>query len=505
MRPLTARFAFLPLLAALATPAPALDFPKYEKVTKGNTTVLLMKQDRVPLVSIRVTLELSTRENKNIDQARAALYLYSIKHGTKKYPGEQWLKTLEATGAELIEEVGPQTISLAAEARKEDVEKILDLFLDGLTAPELKQEKVEQERGRLVAELESMGDQPQQIASRAADLAYFGKSHPYGRSSIGSPLKLKNINVNDILGAHFSTARNCSKVIVTFVGDDVKNYESIVAAGKVLNQNAGSPSSAENECIIPGVNITNSGYGPLGVGENCPGGLDCQYLLKAKGGEVDTQGKMIKNGINFPRRVIIVNLPESQQTQVRLMMAGPTDIYSPLRLAAIPLGGSFTSRLVDELRVKRGLTYGASSRMNQRKLASVFTISSFTKVPSTEEFLKVLFEELNKAKKPGLTTEEIARGKALYKGEAPQRWERYSGLAAILEEVELRGLPADYPLESINHVEKNTQAEAQAALNAALDLDHYVLVLAGPAAKLKPIAAKYGVVEVWEKKQVIEP
>src|SRR5689334_16329484 len=38
----------------LAVTSPALEFPKYEKVTKGNTTVLLMKQDRVPLVSIRV-------------------------------------------------------------------------------------------------------------------------------------------------------------------------------------------------------------------------------------------------------------------------------------------------------------------------------------------------------------------------------------------------------------------------------------------------------------------
>ncbi len=474
------QLAAFPLLALLATSAPALDFPKYEKVTKGNTTVLLMKQERVPLVSIRVTIEYEKQEGIDMvfSQAEASLYLHSIKYGSGKYPGEKWLKTLEATGAELQEGVDPNTILLSTEVRKEDAGLILDLFLDGMLDPNLTPEKVDQERSRQIAELESAGDQPNQIASDAIDLAYFGKDHPYGANPLGTPLTMKSAVVNNKhMDCTFITS---GKLVVVLAGDINSGADEILTSvDKKIETNHQRLGMSSNYCIV--------------------GDPDT-----IKGGKSHKPEQTATKKVT-PRRVVIVNLPESQQTQVRLMIAGPTDIYSPLRLAAIPLGGSFTSRLVDELRVKRGLTYSASSRMNQRKLASVFTISSFTKVPSTEEFLKVLFEELNKAKKPGLTEEEISRGKALYKGEAPQRWERYSGLAAILEDVELRGLPADYPLESINHVEKNTKAEAQAALNAALDLDHYVLVLAGPAARLKPIAAKYGVVEVWEKKQVIEP
>lgn len=473
----------------LVSSTSALEFPKYETTTKGNTTVILMKQDRVPLVSIRVTLDFS-ESGANYDPASAALYLHSIKYGSKNYAGVKWLETLDGVGAELHEDAQPFTITLATEVRKEDQDQTLALLLDGMLNPELKVEKVEQERGRLIAEAKSIGDQPQSLAEQAVDLAFFGADHPYGRSLIGSPSTLTQATARDIVRDCKGCGGATGKLIVTLVGDFARIPREIVDSTFRLY-----------DSLLPPISIS----GASGFGETVN---NRSVVISGTGyaGIHDNPKKTppAPRPLSKPR-VILIDLPEAQQTQIKLMAAGPTDVYSPLYLANVPFGATFTSRLVKKLRTELGLTYGIGSRLTQRPLASTYSISSFTKNSSIGEFLKVLFAEIGKARKEGLSAEEIAKGKALMLGEGPMRWERYDGLAALLERNALYGRPADYPLASITKAQTIDAKAANAALAAALPNDRYVLVLAGPLKLLKPVAAQYGTVEIWTKNQVIEP
>jgi predicted Zn-dependent peptidase len=341
-----------------------------------------------------------------------------------------------------------------------------------MLAPEFSPAKVEQERGRLISEATSLGDQPQQLASTALEQAYFGAAHPYGRNPLGTPSMLGAARApeNPMRGKDCTMS---GRLIVTVVGDTSLTADSIF---KQVDEFERKKNQISPPCVSAGVSISSSAP-----------------VYKAAGASLTKP------------RVILIDVPDAQQTQVRLMVPGPTDVYSPLYLANVPFGGTFTSRLTRKLRTELGLTYGIYSRLDQRPLASTYEVSSFTKVSSTGEFLKVLFSEIGKARTEGLTAEEIAKGKALMLGEGPMRWERYSGLAALLERNALYGRPDDYPLTSITRAQSLDAKAANAALAAALPNKNYVLVLAGPAAKIKPIAAQYGAVEVWTKQQVIDP
>ena len=444
----------LALTAAIsAFAADAVHFPEFSSVTRERITATVIKQDRVALVAVRVTLAFP-HGLPAYDPASAALYLHAIKHGSKQFPGAQWLTNLDLMGAEVDEHTQPFAIGLATEVRAADAPAVIKQLLDGLFSPELPAAPVMQERQRLTAELTAEGDRPQGLLNAASALAWYGVQHPYGLSAEGTPKQMTAAMPK------LPLAGGCWRLLITVVGDTPLTPEMLLAAGAAV-----APQSAAcAKFTPPAPPAPRSG-----------------------------------------RRVVIVDQPEAQQTHLRLIMAGPADRYSPLKLANIPFASTFTSRLIRKLRTELGLTYGVNAFLDQRPLTSAYAITSFTKVASTGDFLSELHKQIALAKKPGLTAEEIAKGKALMKAETPQNWERYGSLAATAEHALLDGQPADYSARLVNQAQGFSDVQTSAALASALVPERSLLVLVGPAAKIKAVAAKYGAVEIWTKNQVIEP
>lgn len=466
-----------PLLLALCALAPAalpaLEFPKYERTVSGKTVLLRMHQDRVPLVAIRVTLDLRTASSESGEYSpeRAAVYLNAAKYGTVAHPGPAWLAALEGMGASVSEEVGPLSISLSTEVRATDAQAALGLLAEALFTPKFSDKDIVTTRERLAADLEGDADDPGTIASRASSLAFWGTAHPYGRHSQGTPSGMNRVGLSDVHQFRMCVAYS-STAIVTVVGElpvQSATWAELVEKAR--------PSEEARF------------YG--------------NYCIARVNDESDSAPR--RSARPPARRVILIDQPDATQTHIRYVVPGIDDPFTPLTVANIPFGATFTSRLNAKLRTELGLTYGIGTRLNQLPLGSSYSVNSFTKVASTGEFLKVLFEEFERARKPGLSAEELAKGKALMIGSYPTGWERYASLAETLEEVELRKLPANYPIAMIERNQAADLKSANGALAGVLAPKRSVLVLVGPLAKLKPIAAKYGTVEVWTKAQVIEP
>ena len=89
-------FSLSTALSALA--GDAVHFPEFSSVTRERVTATVIKQDRVPLAAVRVTLAFP-HGLPDYDPASAALYLHAIKHGSKQFPGAQWLTRLDLMGA----------------------------------------------------------------------------------------------------------------------------------------------------------------------------------------------------------------------------------------------------------------------------------------------------------------------------------------------------------------------------------------------------------------------
>src|SRR4029079_6281711 len=124
-------------------------------------------------------------------------------------------------------------------------------------------------------------------------------------------------------------------------------------------------------------------------------------------------------------QILVVHKPEATQVQVRFVgtaFASRTDAdYFPATVANVAFGGGFTSRLVDEIRVNRGLSYNANTRFMLLRGAGFFVFKSFAKNERVGELLQVLTGEAAKVRSEGFTAAEIERSRSYMAGLYPLR------------------------------------------------------------------------------------
>jgi zinc protease len=146
------------------------------------------------------------------------------------------------------------------------------------------------------------------------------------------------------------------------------------------------------------------------------------------------------------RRVLLVDKPDASQTQIRLGAIGMARRDPELlssQVANTILGGGFTSRLIEELRVKRSLTYGASSAFIARRVGGDFRIQTFTKTPTTVETTKLALDVLDDFRRRSLDPKLVMKAKTYMRGQFPLRLETPEAIAMRLAEIEFNGLPSD--------------------------------------------------------------
>jgi zinc protease len=147
------------------------------------------------------------------------------------------------------------------------------------------------------------------------------------------------------------------------------------------------------------------------------------------------------------RRIAVVDKAEVTQTQIRFACVGvPRNHpdYYPIAVTNTILGSGFTSRLVDEIRVNKGLTYSISSQFAMYRNAGLFRINTFTRNETIRETIDAVLGEVEKLRNDGPTQEELDKAKAYLTGLYPMGLQAPDNLAARLLDVEFYGLPEDY-------------------------------------------------------------
>jgi zinc protease len=107
-------------------------------------------------------------------------------------------------------------------------------------------------------------------------------------------------------------------------------------------------------------------------------------------------------------------------------------------------GGSFTSRLYDEVREKRGLAYGVYSYLMTMRHAALFMASTQTQANSTREALELIEAQVQRMVKDGPTDDELAKAKAYLKGSYALNFDTSTKIASILLQNQLDELGIDY-------------------------------------------------------------
>jgi predicted Zn-dependent peptidase len=194
--------------------------------------------------------------------------------------------------------------------------------------------------------------------------------------------------------------------------------------------------------------------------------------------------------------VLLVDAPGAAQTYFWLGNVGVARRFAQraaLQISNTAFGGSFGSMLNQELRVKAGLTYSASSTFTRGTVPGEFAISSFTQTDSTARALELALATLARLRSDGLDASTLASARAYLMGQYPLAFETSADWAAAFGDLDLYDLPESYIGEFGTEL-TNTDASALTAVieRAYPTPADLAIVLIGDAEKIRAAAAQLG-------------
>jgi zinc protease len=167
------------------------------------------------------------------------------------------------------------------------------------------------------------------------------------------------------------------------------------------------------------------------------------------------------------------------------------------------LGGGFTSRLMEEVRVNRGLSYGVRCGFTSSRAGGLFSFSSFTKVETASELVQVALDEVARFREGGPTEEELERTRGYLCGLYPLSLETHEQWAEKLAAIELYGLGADEVTGFSDRVRAVDATTCLALARRWLPAERRVVVAVGPARRLKAQLSRFGPVRVVTARSVM--
>ena len=435
--------------------------PKPEKMVLGNgLTVYFLKNPELPLVSFRVLIPgagsaFEPRGSDGLANLTATLLL----KGTAKMSAEEIAEALDFMGARLRVADAEEYAAVYGESLSEHLPKLLQIAADCLISPAFKEDEYKKELARKTDSLKSLKDNPGSALRLYFRKAYFGE-HPFGNLSTGTDSSLKKMSLEEI--KKFYSARYRPDTSIIAVVGNIDKEPLLELLNKTIGQWP-KPAAAPLPVIIPPI--------PAPKG----------------------------------KKLILVDKPDATQSYFSLGSRGlavADQMSARASLMNILFGGRFTSWLNTELRIKRGLTYGASSSFQSWKNGGIFLASSYTKNDKIGEMLDITFDLLKKAREKGFSEEEAESARNYLLGQFPQTLETNSSKAGAYLRIIFYDLGFDYYDRYLNEITGARARDLNPAAAKLLPDKDFVLVVVGKGDEVKKILSRYG---QFQEKKITDP
>jgi len=347
---------------------------------------------------------------------------------------------IDVLGAEMAVDTSASTVAIHAQVISRNLDAFIELLARLLATPTFPDDELARLKRETVAEIIEARDNDRAVAQKAFQRALFA-GHPYGRNAGGTTRSVESLSRDDVL-AFFKRYVVQGNVVIGLAGD-VTPEQAPQVAGKLV------------AAIAPGAATADEVPEPT----MAPG-----------------------------RHLLVVDKPDRTQTQILVGTLGtsPRDSdHVPLVVANAVFGGTFTSRLMREVRSKRGWSYGASARTVIDRRRQAWIMWTFPAAEDAPGCLKLTVELMEAWVKGGVTAREVSfiqrylvRSHAFDIDTAPKR------LHQALD-VELLGLPADYYTGWTDHVRAVTVASANEAVKNRIHTDNLLAVVVGTASQIR--------------------
>ncbi len=437
------------LFQGLQAGEPGVRLPAYTKTVLNNgMTVLFMEQPQVPLVALHLALRSGSTQDPEGKAGLASLTAELLRKGTRTRSADQISEALDAVGANSGARASLDFSTCRAEFMKKDIQGGLELFADMVMNPVFPDAEVQKLRAQHIDEARAAKDDAQEVIGDYFSGFLFG-THPYGRSSKGDERSLGGLTRQDVVAfhaAHYTPANAILVVVGDFKTSEMeKRVTECFGAWKAL----ASPVRRELPQPSP------------------------------------VQG----------RRLLLVDKPDATQTyfmvgSVGLARDNPDAV--PVQVVNVLFGERFTSMINTALRIKSGLTYGASSRFSLHQVPGRFAISSFTANATTGKALDLALATLKELHEKGITEADLASAKAYIKGTLPPKLlETGEQLANLLAELQLYRRPDRDVNAFFAKVDAMTLADAKRIIEAYYPEKELCFVLIGKASEIRPQVEKF--------------
>ena len=422
----------LPTPPPPAAPRPVKVPDVQEKTLPNGLRVAVVERKNVPLVT--ATLLVKSGANSEGEKAGLAdLTASLLLKGTKTRNATQIAEEIEFLGGDINSGANWNASNVSINVTSDKLDKALNVMADAVLNPIFAQSEIDLLKTQTLDQLNVALKQPGTLANFVAARYSFGE-----HSAVGTPESLAKLTRDDIVNFHQSAYAPSNSVLI-FVGD-ISQVKANELAGKLFAGWKANGKTAMN--------------------------------MSAK-----TSAKTADDLIG---RILVVDLPNSGQAAVvyanQLNKSRAGKDYYPAIVTNAVLGGGYSARLNEEIRIKRGLSYGAGSSFAWRENDTNFSTRGQTKNVSAPEVAELTATEIGKLVTGEIAPAELTPRKLALTGAFGRDLSTNGALAQKLVELYTFNLkPAQFGTY-ISDVEKISDADIKTFVSSSLKGGDMIIV-----------------------------
>ena len=427
-------------LCALWLAFPASATIDIEEVTSpGGIGAWLVADQSIPFVALEFWFVGGTALDAPGARGATHLMMGLLEEGAADMDAQAFAAAVEWLAPSLSFDAAGDAVTVSARMLTRNRTEAADLLRAALVEPRFDADAIERVRGQVLSIIEGNARDPSDIARATFNAMAYG-DHPYGSPQEGSVESVTALTRDDILAAH-RAALTRDRVVVGAAGD-ITAEELGILIDRIL------------------------------------GDLPAEAPPRPDQVTPDLQGG-----------ITVVDFP-SPQSVAFFGHAGierdDPDFFAAFVLNQVLGAGGFGSRLMDEVRVARGLTYGIGSFLSLADLSPMLLGQFSSSNELVAEAIEVVRDQWADVAANGITEEELEAAKRYMTGEYPLRFDGNGTIAGILASMQSDDMPVDYVTNRNSYIEAVTLEDVRRVAARLLDPEALHFVVVGQPQGLSP-------------------
>ena len=455
---------FLALLLAATAPAVEIDgLPKpaaarpaklivpQEKTLANGLRIIVAERPGVPLLNAALIVRSGSEADPSTLAGLAKFTGDLLTQGTTTRTAPQIASEIESLGASLATDAGWDAIELNLKTLSANAGAAFEILADVVRNPKFAPGEIERQRRQALDDLRLAMEAPGQVARTVAVRTLLGAS-PYAHPADGTLSSLARIARADIAALHARVFTPANALLV--IAGNVTAADGFALAEKVFGDWAAGKA--------PAISAADS--------------------------------------VAQKPRAILVDLPHAGQAAVYIGAPGLAKADAAFTIAEVTnavLGTGYSSRLNQEIRLKRGLSYGASSKLTTGRGFGIFAAACQTKNESASEVIRVMQTEFKRLAAEPVPAEYLASRKAVLTGNFSRELETNDGYLSLVADLALHDLPLDTLTHRVERIEAVGADEVRVFAEKYFAPERMTVVVVGRAKDVaKPLRAVFPKLEV---------